>query len=227
MTGLKRALAFCFMLSLLAACCGVASFAKGSDLPDGFCIGDENGISVTNENGYFMNVDHMMPGDVFTRTLTLQNLEQGEPPYTLRMTAEPLETTGPVDWLDNLYLLLTLDGEEIYAGRLRGDGADTKTMKGNGADLLYEGLALGTFKPGDSAVLRAAVTVDAGHLSTADLTPVSAAKVRWNFEAVKDVEAPPPKTGDIVKYSLYALLFLLMVLCVVFHYRYRKLRGNC
>ncbi len=124
-------------------------------------------------------------------------------------------------------VLITLDGREIYAGRLRGDGKDTHTMKGNGADMLDKGLDLGEYKKGDYGVLKFVVTADVGYLSAEDFVEVSQARIRWIFSAAKDEAAAPPDTGEIAKNGLYILLILLLLLCVVFYYRYRRLRGNC
>jgi hypothetical protein len=172
-------------------------------------------------------MDDIIPGDVITRTLTLRNLEQGDP-FSMHMLGEVISTTGPVDWLDNLHMSITLDGREIYSGRVRGDGGDTRTRKGNGADLLYDGLDLGEFKKGDYGVLRFVITADAGHLSSKDYKVSSEARTRLIFNAVNTAgkDDRGPKTGEIVKYGLYFLFLLLIILCLVFYYRLRRMRNR-
>ena len=205
------------LAAFVLACCMVfataaSTLAVEKNLPDSFCIDDENGISVTDAGAYFLYSDNLMPGDVITRTLTLRNLNQGNP-FELCMIGESPESAGPVDWLENLHLRITLDGRELYAGRLRGDGRDTRTMEGNGADLLYQGLELGTYQQGDYGVLKFVVTADAGHLSAEDLREASKASIKWVFYAAKNAEEDGPKTGELVRFGLYILLALLIILC--------------
>jgi len=213
-----------FLICLQIMMCGFPAFASSKNLPENFCVDDENGISVGEEGEYFMYADNLLPGDVITRTLTLRNLEQ-DVPYTLHMVGEPKETTGPVNWLDNLHLQIILNGREIYAGRLRGDGKDTRTMKGNGIDMLNDKLDLGVYNMGDYGILNFIVTADAGHLATEDFYKASEARIVWTFTAVKDVSPNPPKTGEIIYNTLYVFLLLIIILCAVFYNRYRKLRA--
>ncbi|MCL2299395.1 MAG: hypothetical protein FWC27_04530, partial [Firmicutes bacterium] len=114
------------LAALLGVCLMVIAWGMGvlaaeTNLPDSFLIDDENGISVTGAGEYFLYSDNLMPGDVITRTLTLRNLEQGEP-FQLHLLGESPESAGLVDWLDNLHLQITLEGRVLYTGRLRGDG---------------------------------------------------------------------------------------------------------
>ena len=225
MTKLKNRLASFILACCMASACAAPALAADKNLPDSFCIDDENGISVTDAGEYFLYSDNLMPGDVITRTLTLRNLKQGDP-FQLRMAGESPESAGPVDWLENLHLRITLDGRELYAGRLRGDGRDTRTMKVNGADLLYQGLDLGTYEQGGYGVLKFVVTADAGHLTAEDLREVSRANIKWVFYAAKNADEDGPKTGETMRCGLYILLALLLILCAIFYARYRKMRGN-
>ena len=216
------------LAALLGVCLMVIAWGMGvlaaeTNLPDSFLIDDENGISVTGAGEYFLYSDNLMPGDVITRTLTLRNLEQGEP-FQLHLLGESPESAGLVDWLDNLHLQITLEGRVLYTGRLRGDGESTRTMEGNGIDLIDEGLDLGVFRKGDYGVLRFVVTADAGHMSAEDLHESSSARITWVFHAVKDAPIDPPKTGDNLRHGMYILLLSLGTLCAVFYNRYRKVR---
>jgi len=208
---------------LLAMACGTAALAARTDLPEGFLIDDENGISVKGVGEFFLHSRNLLPGDVITRTLTLRNLEQGEP-FRLHMLGESPRSAGPVDWLDNLHLRITLDGRVLYTGRLRGDGGNTRTMQGNGVDLINAGLDLGEFKQGDYGTLDFVVTADAGHLSAKDLSQSSRANIDWVFTAVKDADPDPPPTGDSLRWGLVVVLLALVVLIAVFYDRYRKMR---
>jgi len=221
MKKLLKALASLLAAGLLATAPGTAALAANGNLPDSFLIDDENGISVTSEGEYFLYSDNLLPGDVIARKLTLRNLKQGEP-FRLYLLGELPESAGPVDWLDNLHLRITLDGRALYFGHLRGNGEKTRTMEGNGVDLIGKGLDLGVFKEGDYGILEFTVTADAGHLSAEDLRVSSSARISWVFHAVKDAAPDDAKTGDAARYSMYILLLSLGTLCAVFYIRYKK-----
>ncbi|MDR2686684.1 MAG: hypothetical protein LBB75_02950 [Oscillospiraceae bacterium] len=223
MKHLAKAIAALLAACLLAMACGAPALAAQTNLPDGFLIDDEDGISVRDAGGFFLHAPNLMPGDVVIRTLTLRNLEQGEP-FRLHMLGASPSSAGPAQWLDNLHLRITQDGREVYAGRLRGDGKDTHTMKGNGADLVNEGLDLGLFETGGYGSLEFTVTADAAHMSEADLFEPSSANIDWVFVAVKDAAPDPPKTGDAARYGMVILLLALAALIAVFYRRYRQMR---
>jgi len=194
----------------------------GQNLPDSFLIDDENGISVPGTGEYFLYSHNLLPGDVITRTLTLRNFEQ-DVPYRLHLLADAPNSAGAVDWLDNLHLQITLDGRELYAGRLRGDGRNTRRMQGNGVDLVGQGLDLGLYERGDYGVLKFVVTADAGHMSTDDLREQSSARINWVFHAIKDVPPDAPQTGDTARWTMYILLAAAGILSAVFYGRYKKM----
>jgi len=209
---------------LMAAAWGANTLAAETNLPDGFLIDDENGISVTGAGEYFLYSDNLMPGDVITRTLTLRNLDQGGP-YRLHMLGDSPRSAGTVDWLDNLHLVITLEGQTLYSGRLRGDGKGACGMPGNGIDLIEQGLDLGIYEKGAQKSLKFVVTANSS-LSAEDLAESSSANINWVFYAVKDAPLDAPKTGDAARDGMYILLLILLILCAVFYDRYRKLRGN-
>ena len=225
MKKLARILTTLLAICLMAATWGMAAHAVETDLPEGFLIDDEDGISVKGVGEFFLHSHNLMPGDVITRTLTLRNLEQG-PPHRLLMLGESPTSAGPVDWLDNLHLQISLEGQLLYSGRLRGDGGNTRTMQGNGVDLIGQGIELGEFKQGDQRSLVFVVTADAGHMSTDDLRVSSTANINWVFHAVRDAAIDVPKTGDAVRNGMYLLLLLIFILCAVYYDRYRKMRKS-
>ena len=224
MKKLIKTLAALLACCLMAAAWGANALAAETNLPDGFLIDDENGISVNSTGAYFLHSSHLMPGDVITRTLTLRNLDQGGP-YRLHMLGDSPKSAGKVDWLDNLHLVITLEGKTLYSGRLRGDGKEACGMPGNGADLIEKGLDLGTYNRGDQKSLKFVIRANTA-LSAGDLAESSSANINWVFHAVKDAPPDPPKTGDAVRNGIYLLLLFILILCAVFYDRYRKLRGN-
>lgn len=202
----KMALSALFACIILATFSGTAALAATTtNLPASFLIGDQDGISVTYDGYYYINAVDLMPGDVITKKLTIQNLEHDSNPFMLYMTAEPLETNGPIDLLNAVHLTLKLDGREIYSGRIRGD---------EGFDMIQNALDLGTYATGDTSVMEITLKVDDNmQLSYEE----SEADIAWHFYAIRDEYYDPPKTGDEIAVWLCAaaagtMLILSLVL---------------
>ena len=206
---LKRILCLCCACALMAVFSGAGLIraAAETNLPDSFLIGDQNGIQVGVDGNYYIDAD-VKPGDVITKKLTIQNLDQGRPeskiPYVLSMLAEPLDETGPLKLLDEVHMEFKLDGKVIYSGRTRGDAA--------GNDITQRPLTLGEYAPGDQKVLDIKFTVDPGMVSSTEL---SVAHFAWHFYAVRAAEPQEPQTGDVVKtYAPYlAVMGGMLLFC--------------
>jgi hypothetical protein len=225
MSGIKKTLIF-LMMTLLFAMGGTGVSAAAHRLPDSFLIGDENGISVDEEGEYGIYIDDLNPGDVITRSIIIRNLETNGS-YALSMTAEPLGVTGPVDLLDNMLLKLSLDGRLLYEGRLRGDGVGTFSHAGTGVNMIRDALALGGYNSGDYGKIDLEISLDVEHINYWTLGEKSTAEIRWRFDAVKTAGGmDSPKTGDIVRWGLYALLILLLATAAIVYRRYKKLKGR-
>jgi LPXTG-motif cell wall-anchored protein len=171
------------ILCAAAVFSGTAANAAAGALPPGLLIGDQNGIYVDRYGDYFINAVGLRPGEVLIKTLTIRNTEQAAP-FSLSMTAQPLESTGPIDLLDKVRLELALDGQPLYSGRLRGDGD---------GGMIQNALALGEYAFGGQKTVTITLTVD----KDIDLSQEkSAADIRWHFFAARDEAADPPKTGE-------------------------------
>ena len=173
--------------------------ASTTNLPHSFLIGDSEGIRVGVDGLYYIHAKGVVPGDVFTKRLTIQNLEmagdtrESEIPYTLTMRAEPLFSMGPVDLLDVVHLELKLDGQILYSGRCRGD---------EGVNMIEAPLFLGIYKPGYQRTLDIKLTVSGGWELSRE---ISVAEFKWIFYAWREMESEPPKTG-VAEYSALILL---------------------
>ena len=172
--------------------------AETTNLPNSFLIGDSDGIKVGVDGVYYIEALGVVPGDVFTKKLTIQNLDmtgdtpESAVPYTLVMGAEPLFQVGPVDLLDVVHLELKLDGQVIYSGRVRGD---------EGVNMIEKPLPLGVYKPGDQRTLD--IKLDVG--TSWELTKeISTAEFKWIFYAWREVPVKPPKTG-VTEYAAIGL----------------------
>jgi len=178
-----------------------------TNLPSSFLIGDSEGIRVGVDGVYYIEALGVVPGDVFTKRLTIQNLDmtgttpESEIPYTLTMRAEPLFQVGPVDLLDVVDLELKLDGRVIYQGRVRGD---------EGVNMIETPLQLGVYKPGDQRTLDIKLTArpdwEIGYEK-------SVAEFKWIFYAWRATPRDAPKTG-IVEYGAFGLVGGVVLLWV-------------
>ena len=147
------------------------AYALAAALPDYVLITDADGISVDASGQYFIDAVDLKPGDVITRQLLIRNLESYACQITLR--AEPMDETGPLHLLDEVYLVLDLDEKTIYEGRVRGD---------QGANIIQNALNLGIYPSGTSRTLKITMTVNP------DMKPhfdQSEAFFRWIFYAVR------------------------------------------
>jgi hypothetical protein len=206
-----------FIRVLLSVVClatvlfGTVAHAAQSSLPTGILIGDSNGIRVSPTGEYFINADGLEPGDVITYQLYIQNTEPYD--YHLSMMVEPLEETGLLKLLDEVRCTLTLDGQVIYDGRIRGN---------EGIDMTKKALEFGLVPSGGQRTLDIKLTVSPDmekHYWT-----VSEAFLKWHFYAYRTTDHTNVKTGDVVGKTL---TFLIVALPVVFGaLLYAKKREN-
>lgn len=183
--------------------------ATTTNLPNSFLIGDSEGIRVGVDGVYYIHAVGVVPGDVFTKRLTIQNLDEGTAestiPYILAMRAEPLFHTGPVDLLDVVDLELKLDGMVIYNGCVRGD---------EDVNMIENALPLGVYNQGDQKTLDIKLTVGTDWQLTKEQ---SVAEFKWIFYAWRDTPKKPVRTG-LSEYGIFivlgamALLWLFLIL---------------
>jgi LPXTG-motif cell wall-anchored protein len=172
--------------------------AATNSLPPGMLIDDQNGIRVNRDGVYFIEAVDLRPGEIITKTLTIRNTEKAAPPFKLYMTAQPLESVGPVDLRDKVQLKLDLAGRQLYSGRIRGD---------EDVDMIQNALDLGTYSFGNERTMDITLTVDKDMPMSYEK---SAADIRWHFYAVRDESADPPKTGETLQNGLLLLAAALM-----------------
>ena len=179
----------CLTVSAIYGAAVTAYAASETDLPAGILIGDQDGIHVDEHGYYYIDVRDLQPGDVITKTITIQNLShddrtpEGKVPYTLTMRAEPLFSRGPIDLLEKTKLELKLNGKVIYSGPCRGDGTP---------NMINTALRLGNYEAGDLRVLEVTLRADQ---DMALFEEKSEADFRWIFYAHRALNEDPPKTG--------------------------------
>jgi len=180
---------------IVAVFSGPVAYAAATNLPAGILIGDQNGIQVSVDGEYFIDWEGLNASDTLTKRLNIHNMEPYS--YKISMTAEPLEETGPLHLLDEVSVTLKLDGKVIYDGRVRGD---------DGINMILNALDLGNYNSGDQRVLDISMKVDPDMKKY--YWKISEAFFKWNFYAVRVVpyDGGSPKTGEIIKNGMYALM---------------------
>ncbi|GCF93873.1 hypothetical protein NRIC_17640 [Enterococcus florum] len=125
MERLKRMLVVLLVLILSAIPFQKASAAE-TNLPDGFLVGDESGINVSKDGGYFFNLDDLQPGDTVKRNLIIKNTLDED--YQLKLAIEPKSKSGKVDLIENMSMQILLEDQEVYQGNLSNDKSGSKEV---------------------------------------------------------------------------------------------------
>lgn len=154
-------------------------------LPPGMVIGDSDGLYANSEGEYYIDLENVLPGEVYEKEITIRSLDLEEP-FSLGMLAEEVESSGSVDWKNHITLTLVLDGEEVYHGPLLGDSSRdwTKTP-----------LELGVCKYGTDKILKATFKIDSA-LTNEDLREQSNLDFYWTFVGTRDQPKEPTKPTD-------------------------------
>ena len=151
---------------------GTTALAAQPNLPKGFIISDSTGVNVEADGKYSIHIDNIIPGEIIIKTITVHNLERSRIPFILSMMAEPENVSGPVNLLDAMTLTITMDGNTLYHGRLRGD---------EGPNMIQNALPLGIYASGDSKILH--IRIQTGNWEPSE--EKSIAEISWYFYAGK------------------------------------------
>jgi len=175
-----------------------AAPAATTTLPAGILIGDSDGIKADRNGYYYIDARGLKPNDVITKVITIENQavindNDGELPYTLTMSTEPLFANGPEDLLDKVHLTLKLDGRVIYTGPCRGNGEP---------NIIERELSLGDFRIRDKRTLEATLTVASDLKLSAQK---SDAEFKWHFYAFRVKVADAPIMGVLMTKYGYLL----------------------
>lgn len=221
----KRIKTLIFCLGILASLLVVneEGFAA-RNLPPGFLIGDSDGIAVDSDGSYYVQEEDLMPGETFTKAITLMNTEEGDRPYILTMDVAPSEQEGAINFYEAITVVMELDGDIVYEGDLVGNGTP---------DIQHDRLELGKYAYGDKKELTVTFTVS-HELPSEDWQTESFAIIQWNFYAIKDPEEPEedkptppikdipiigdklPSTGEEIRGLLYKFVVGIFIISVVF-----------
>lgn len=195
-------------------------------LPENLTVLDSDGNAVDTENGeYFFTVDDMVPYEVYTKDIQIMNLRD-DASYHIYFYAEPISQEGEIDLENDCTAVITLNGSQIYKGKVTGEGEH---------DLANAPIDLGLYKPGDSGQMTCQVTwdgpsadifIDYGEkLVNTDGTTIiregnddhyiyGRVQFKWIFYAAVDTDAA--NTGILGKngMNLYIIAILLLIIMV-------------
>ncbi|MBQ7266578.1 MAG: hypothetical protein IJS61_10860 [Firmicutes bacterium] len=90
-------------------------------LPQNLLVIDEEGNSVSALGNYYVHVEDMQPGVVYTKKIAVMN-ERKDAVYRVYMSMAPNHTEGTIDLEGEVLVKLYLDDELIYTGDVNGIG---------------------------------------------------------------------------------------------------------
>lgn len=229
--------------AVLLLCNSLSAFAEVS-LPEGTAAGlpekltvlDSDGNSVNASGEYFFYVEDMIPFETYSKDIQIMNLREDKA-YHIYFYAEPVSSYGEIDLENNCTAVFTLDGEQIFEGKVTGEASD------GSINLADEPIDLGLYEPGGSRSLNCSVSwngddaggfIDYGHKIVSkdgteivrqendDNSTYGEVTFRWIFYAVVDEEYVPPKTGIfssensvyIIVMIVAAVLILILLLLI-------------
>lgn len=125
-------------------------------------------VTVPNKNNFLQKED-MLPGDTVNGEILLKN--NYDYPYDIYIRAEDKEKKSDAKFLEKLKLEISLNDKDLYKGSL------------DGGEEMSKDIFLGTINPGQSVVLKAAVTLDGK--SVGNEYKNNYASVDWIFTATR------------------------------------------
>lgn len=235
MNRLKQLLILCALCILFLITPTTAKAAEQINVPDGFLIGDDQGIAVTKTGGYFFNLEGLLPGDSITRNLVIQNTKKED--YTLKMSIQPISTVGPINLLEKITMEFNLGNQKIYDGNLVSENQD-KTDQGTEIDL-------GTIAAGSEQTMTIDLKMKTDVPWEKFKAGESKAKVRWTFVAESKKKTPPtsdsstsatkvttkpigkyPSTGEAPSRILFTLGGLMLIVTVIIYFGYYRYKND-
>lgn len=188
MTRIKQRVPLLILLFLSLVFFPTRTIAEAINLPEGFLISDDQGMSVTKNGGYFFKLNDLFPGDTVTRKLTIKSTSKED--HTLKMYLEPISNQGPADLLKNMEMQLTYDQQLIFDGNLVNQNKDIIDV---GTEIDF-----GTIKGQSETTIDIVIDVQFDVPWEHFVKEQSKATVRWIFVAERAKKTQPP-TKPIVK----------------------------
>lgn len=201
-----------------------SSSSLAAALPYGSIITDNKGLTLESDGKYLVDIENALPGETYKKEFMIRSSEKIDP-YDLSLRVKKVESHGNIDWNDHVLLTLTLDGKQIYQGKLLGDGKK---------DWSKEDLLLGKFEYGTERKLVAKFEIDKT-LTNEDFSKVNTLLYNWQFIATrkgvpiedsKKKDAPflrLPQTGEEWREFIYqAIAGILLILLAILIWKNRR-----
>ncbi|MGN1019015.1 MAG: hypothetical protein ACI4O7_01470 [Aristaeellaceae bacterium] len=205
---MKKIISICLALLMVMALCGSAMAAAAVSYEGGaekfvFVPGSEY-----SDSDLFENFKDVLPGDVLTQTITVQNDTDAQ--VRVFMRAEPVSDIY-VDFLSQLSMTVECKDKEIF------DAAPSETAQ------LTNNTLLGTFKKAGSTELTVTLTVP-NTLGNQYMGAIGI--VPWTFTVEEIPEEPSVETGDWFQAGLWigaaAVLAAAVIVLIVLQRKRRK-----
>ena len=193
-----KKLKICLGLLLMAALLCGSALAAASVTYEG---GAEKFVflpgSSYSDTDLFENFKGVLPGDVLTQTITVQNDTDAQ--VRIYMRAEPVKQED-VDFLNQMHMTVTSGSKEIFDAQ-----ADQQ-------DGLAKNTLLGTFKKSGSTTLTVTleVPIEMGNEYMGRIGTVP-----WTFLVEEVPEEDTPETGDWFRPALWCGAAVLLAACIV------------
>lgn len=195
-------------LSLSASC--FASSVSYQGEAEGFIFSPGSDSSPTD---LFESLKGVMPGDVLTEQISVDNDASGEVKVKLYMRA--VGAGGDEEFLSKLNLKAEQEGEAVLFEAPAREAVELK-----------EWMYLGTFYSGGRAVLNLTLEVP---IELDDRYQNAMGSMKWEFKAeefpAEDTDPKLPETGDVLNMGLWTVIgigALMIVLCILVRVRRRK-----
>lgn len=173
-----------FLLCLFICLMPVSALAAAS-LPDSVVIGDNDGIQVESDGEYLMEIDDILPGQSFEKTISIMNIDENGDPFELFFWIDPpKQIEGPINFAEVMSMDIDYQEKTIFEGKVSGIG---------NINLQKEEYSLGIFKAGDSRALKVFMKMDK-NLTAKDYETRSVTENVWHFRAIRKDEPTNPTT---------------------------------
>lgn len=206
--------------------------SEAEELPPGIVIGDSEGLHATKNGEYHVNVNDVLPGKKWHKSISIVNMEK-DIPYQVTMLITPPVVSGSLDLSKAIQMTLVYEGKSVYKGPASGISKEL--------NLQTTPLNLGIFNAGDSRALEVEYSLS-GTYTNQDFVQKNVMDNVWTYYAVKTTtpiepidptkpkKAKPigrlPSTGEIKQYMVIFCLGLFLILIILLIWKNKQVESN-
>ncbi len=162
------------------------TYGNDVNLPDGFVIGDNEGITLSTDGRYFIFAENLHPGDRIQKNVMLKNNRQ-DTSFKLYLSTRNINQEGNIDMNNRILTKISIDNIEIFSGRPDGVGKGDFSHINMKDDPLF----LGNFTPSQIRNMKINYIFEGEDLNLGDTGSIS---FGWMFRAYA-TEYALPETG--------------------------------